>query len=356
MNHPVFQNVRAAIIYFGMWILIMGIHFFIIYFLFGFPFFVGFIDAFIFNGIFAVLGIPVWYVVRYSVPTKKSITNLVFNHLTSLALIVVIWVSASYSLLNGIFSHSELYKSFLSTSIPYRIISGVLFYIMLGLAYYLVVYNNNLQENMKEGARLNELLKESELNMLRSQINPHFLFNSLNSISSLTITNPEKAREMVIKLSDFLRYSVSTNSTGFTSLEKEMANIQRYLEIEKVRFGDKLHFGFKMEGNCKEYLIPAMLLQPLFENAIKHGVYESTEQVEIEMDCRHDTGCLEITICNDFEPGARARKGAGVGLKNIKERLKLLYKNDSLMKTSVTGNKYKVFLCLPDIEPNQNQT
>jgi LytS/YehU family sensor histidine kinase len=271
--------------------------------------------------------------------------------LTSVALILVIWVSASYNILNILFGSSELYKSFLSASIPYRIISGGLFYVMLGLAYYLVVYNTNLQEKMREGARLNELLKESELNMLRSQINPHFLFNSLNSISSLTITDPEKARDMLIKLSDFLRYSVSTNAAGFTSLEKEMTNIQRYLEIEKVRFGDKLVFEFKMDGDCKNHLIPAMLLQPLFENAIKHGVYESTEQVKVEMDCRFDSGCLEITIWNDFEPGARARKGAGVGLKNIRERLKLLYKSDSLMKTSVSGNKYQVFLCLPDNNP-----
>jgi len=350
MNHPVFQNIRAAIIYFGMWILIMGIHFFIIYFLFGFRLFVGLADSFIFNSIFSFLGIPVWYVVRYSVPSKKTLSNLVFNHLTSLALIVVIWISASYSILNVLFNSNELYRSFLSTSIPYRIVSGVLFYVMLGLAYYLVVYNNNLQEKMKEGARLGELLKESELNMLRSQINPHFLFNSLNSISSLTITDPEKAREMLIKLSDFLRYSVSTSAAGFTSLEKEMANIQRYLEIEKVRFGDKLLFGFNMEGNCRDKKIPAMLLQPLFENAIKHGVYESTEQVKIEMDCRYLDGCLEINLSNDFEPGARARKGAGVGLRNIRERLRLLYKNDTLMRTSVNGNKYQVFLCLPDMK------
>jgi sensor histidine kinase YesM len=134
-----------------------------------------------------------------------------------------------------------------------------------------------------------------------------------------------------------------------------MINIQRYLEIEKVRFGDKLEFEFKLEPNCKNHLIPAMLLQPLFENAIKHGVYESTEQVKIEMDCRFENGCLDITLLNDFEPGARARKGAGVGLKNIRERLKLMYKSDTLLKTAVTGNKYSVILCLPDIKPFENK-
>ena len=349
MNHPIFVSLRSAIIYFAMWVLIIWIHFFIIYFLFGFPFYYSISDSLVFNTLFSILGIPVWYVVRYSLPSRKNMLSLFLNHLTSATLLVVAWIFGGYILLSTLFSSSGGIKDFLIISIPVRVVVGMIFYIMVSLIYYLIYYNQNLQEKMKEGARLNELLKETELNMLRSQINPHFLFNSLNSISSLTITNPEKAREMLIKLSDFLRYSVSMNAAGFTSLEKEMINIQRYLEIEKVRFGDKLAFQFSTGENCIEHSIPAMLLQPLFENAIKHGVYESTEQVSIEMDCQYEDGCLEITIRNDFEPGARARKGAGVGLKNIRERLRLLYKSDSLMKTSINGHKYEVFLCLPDV-------
>ena len=356
MNHPVFHNLRSAVSYFGMWVLIMGAHFFIFYFPYRFPFIISLTDSFIFNVLFSILGIPLWYVVRYSVPSGKTRVNLLVNHLASLTLIIVIWVSAGYSLLNGLFGTYAAYKDFLSSSVPYRIVSGLFYYLLTGLAYYLVLYNSNLQEKLKEEARLNELLKESELNMLRSQINPHFLFNSLNSISSLTISDPGKAREMVIKLSDFLRYSVSTSTTGFNSLEKEMINIQRYLEIEKVRFGNKLEFGFKLNGNCKDHKIPAMLLQPLFENAIKHGVYESTEQVRIDMDCRFENDCLLIDIVNDFEPGAGARKGAGVGLKNIRERLRLMYKSDTLMKTSVSGNKFHVSLCLPEIKSIENKT
>jgi two-component system, LytTR family, sensor kinase len=338
-----------------MWILIMGIHFFIFYFQYGFPFIISLSDSFITNGFFAVLGIPAWYVVRYSVPSPRTRYNLLFNHLASLTLINVIWISSCYSILGVLFGNYSLYKDFLVASIPYRIIGGFFFYILLCLGYYLVLYNFNLQVKLKEEAKLNELLKESELNMLRSQINPHFLFNSLNSISSLTITDPEKAREMLIKLSDFLRYSVSTNAKGFTTLENEMVNIRRYLEIEKVRFGNKLDFEFKVTASCSHHQVPAMLLQPLFENAIKHGVYESTDQVRVEMDCRFEDGCLMIDIINDFEPGAKARKGAGVGLKNIRERLKLLYKSDTLMKTSVLGNKYSVNLCLPELKTTENK-
>ena len=235
-------------------------------------------------------------------------------------------------------------------SIPNKVISGIIFYIVIALIYYLFIYYIKIQEKVNVESRLREVLKETELNMLKSQINPHFLFNSLNSISSLTITNPEKAREMVIKLSDFLRYSVSHNATSFTTLETEMANIQRYLEIEKVRFGEKLLFSFNLQGTCHNHQIPVMLLQPLFENAIKHGVYESTEQVSIVMDCEYKEGYLEIKIVNDFDPDAHPRKGTGIGLNNIRERLRLLYKNDKLLRTKVDGTRFFVFLSLPNTE------
>ena len=189
--------------------------------------------------------------------------------------------------------------------------------------------------------------------MLKSQINPHFLFNSLSSISSLTITDPGKAQEMVVKLSEFLRYSVSSNINTFTTLEKEMQNIHRYLEIEKIRFGDKLVFEFTMEPGFSTRNVPVMILQPLYENAIKHGVYESTEPVKVITDCKTFTDYFEIRISNDFDPSAPARKGAGIGLKNIRERLKLMYRNDSLLKTFVLNNVFRVVLTIPN-KPFEN--
>jgi len=350
MNHPIFLNKRSISVYFGLWILIAGIHFSIFYFIYGFPIEISLADSLVFNFLFCIIGILMWYIVRYSIPEKTNRTNVFVNHLTFLALILVIWNGLPYLFLTSFFGSFKPYRELLAISIPYRLISGTLFYALLGLTYYLIIYYSNLQEKVRTESRLRELLKETELNMLKSQINPHFLFNSLNSISSLTITNPEKARDMVIKLSDFLRYSVSTNTTRFTTLKNELANIQRYLEIEKVRFGEKLQFEFILEGTCQDHKIPLMLLQPLFENAIKHGVYESTEQVKIEMDCKYTSGYLEIIIWNDFDPNAHARKGTGLGLKNINERLRLLYKTDTLLKTSVEGTKFFVFLSLPNIE------
>ncbi|MFZ4521800.1 MAG: sensor histidine kinase [Bacteroidales bacterium] len=350
MQHPVFLNKSSVSVYFGLWALIMGVHFSIFYFVYLFPIEVAIADSLVFNLLFCGVGISMWYIVRYSIPEKKNTWNVVFNHLSFITLTLVVWNGLSYTILSTVFSSNKAYMDLLMVSIPNKIISGIIFYTVIALVYYLFIYYNNLQEKVKIESRLRMVLKETELNMLKSQINPHFLFNSLNSISSLTITNPEKAREMVIKLSDFLRYSVSNNATSFTTLEQEMTNIRRYLEIEKVRFGDKLQFGFNLDGSCRTHQVPVMLLQPLFENAIKHGVYESTEQVRIDMDCEYKEGYLEICIVNDFDPNAHPRKGTGIGLNNIRERLRLLYKNDKLLRTVVEGTRFSVYLSLPGTE------
>jgi two-component system, LytTR family, sensor kinase len=347
MVHPVFRNPRSLIIYTGTWIAVIAVHFSVLYFFYGLPLKYSFADSAVFNLTFAMNGLILWFVVRYSPPRSGSLWNNVFNHISSAALILVVWLGISYLLLNLIFSGDERYLGFVRDSIPWRGIIGIMFYILTGLAYYLVTMYADLQERLKAEARLNELLKESELNALKSQINPHFLFNSLNSVSSLTITNPEKAQEMVIRLSDFLRYSVSANNNRFVSLEKELENIQRYLEIEKVRFGKKLEYVNKIEPQCQDIMVPALLLQPLFENAIKHGVYESTGTVCIETTCSSAPGVTVITMVNDFDPEAPRRTGTGVGLANIRERMKLLYHRADLLEARAEGNKFRVNLKIP---------
>lgn len=350
MQHPVFLNRNTIAVYFGMWALIAVAHFSVFYFIYLFPVEICIADSLIYNTVFCFIGLSMWYVIRYTVPDKKNVWNVTFSHLAFLTLALAVWNGLSYTILNLLFGDNKAYSELLSSSLQNKAFTGIIFYVVIGMAYYLFIYNRSIEEKIKIESRLREVLKETELNMLKSQINPHFLFNSLNSISSLTITNPEKAREMVIKLSDFLRYSVSSNTKSFTTLENELSNIRHYLEIEKVRFGEKLLFNFTLEQKCANCQVPSMLLQPLFENAIKHGVYESTEQVSIDMVCKYQDDFLEITIVNDFDPTARPRKGSGIGLKNIRERLRLLYKNDKLLRTSVDGTRFTVFLSLPVIK------
>jgi LytS/YehU family sensor histidine kinase len=346
-RHPVLQNIRTSLIYFGIWILLAGIHFFLLSFYYHIPLQISITDALVFNIIYSILGLILWYAIRFAQPENPSFSTLVIYQVTFLVVLLIVWAGSSYSLLKVIFPTNYKYLDFLDNSIPWRLISGTFFYFLLVLVYYLVIYYLNLQEKTKAEGRLNEMVRESELNLLKSQINPHFLFNSLNSISSLTITNPEQAREMTIKLSDFLRYSVSMGNSRFSTLGKEMEHIRKYLDIEKVRFGTKLQYTFTIDEACLDCEIPVMILQPLYENAVKHGVYESTGEVTVQTTTRSVNGYLEILITNDFEPGAPSRKGTGIGLANIRERMKLIYKDEQLLTTQVKGNKFEVHLVLP---------
>jgi two-component system, LytTR family, sensor kinase len=347
MKHPVFQNLRTFFIYYGIWILLSGIHFCLLVFYYRLPIGPAVSDALVFNLIYSVLGLVIWYAIRFGQPRHPTLSTLALYQLTFLVVSLFVWAGASYSVLRLLFSSNFLFQDFLENSIPWRLISGALYYFLLVLVYYLVIYYRNLQEKIKAEGRLNEIVRESELNLLKSQINPHFLFNSLNSISSLTITNPEQAREMTIKLSDFLRYSVSMGNNKFATLTKELEHIRRYLDIEKVRFGSKLSYSFSIGEECGECEIPVMILQPLYENAVKHGVYESTGEVAVETSAHCINGYLELRIINDFEPGAPSKKGAGIGLANIRERLKLIYKNEQAFKTVVHLNRFEVLLVIP---------
>lgn len=346
-QHPVIQNIRTSFIYFGIWTLLAGVHFLLLNFYYDLPLQIAVTDAIIFNVIYSILGMILWYAILFAQPRNPSFSTLVIYQITFLVVFLIIWAGSSYSMLRVIFSGHLKYLDFLDNSVPWRLIIGTFFYLLLVLVYYLVIYYHNLQEKTKAEGRLNEMVRESELNLLKSQINPHFLFNSLNSISSLTVTNPEQAREMTIKLSDFLRYSVSMGNYRFSTLGKEIDHIRRYLDIEKVRFGSKLQYKFNLNEDCMECEIPVMILQPLYENAVKHGVYESTGEVTVDTTSRSVNGYLEIQIINDFEPGAPSRKGTGIGLTNIRERMKLIYKDEQLFKTQVKGNKFEVLLVLP---------
>lgn len=157
----------------------------------------------------------------------------------------------------------------------------------------------------------------------------------------------EKAQDMVVKLSDYLRYTVSQAGNNLVTLQKEIENINRYLDIEKVRFGGKLQYLFNIPERALGLELPAMLLQPLFENAIKHGVYESTEPITITTNVFTFNDSMVVEIENNYQKGTPMRKGEGIGLRNISERLKLEYKNEKLLKVKDENGLFKVTVIIP---------
>jgi two-component system LytT family sensor kinase len=349
MSHPITGNRRTILIYGIVWLVISSLHGFMLWYFLRFPFLMVIADALVTDLTFGFLGLLIWYPTRYIPFQRHSPLYSVFAHLAAGLVILGIWVLITYGILAGLFSRSEEYNIFLTNTLAWRAILGGLVYLVLVLIYYLVSNSQKLQERMRQEERLKNLVRDTELNMLKAQINPHFLFNSLNSISSLTMTNPAEARDMIIRLSDFLRYSLKHRESEFVPLKEELGRMKDYLAIEKIRFGDKLRYAFDIDGMCEEFPVPSMIFQPLFENAIRHSVYESVDPVEIVFSCQPEDGFMKAIISNDFDPEIPTRKGTGVGLQNVKQRIELSYHDKGSVTWVSRDGVFTVTILIPRI-------
>ena len=191
------------------------------------------------------------------------------------------------------------------------------------------------------------LSREAELKALKAQINPHFLFNSLNSISALALAEPKRAREMCIKLSDFLRTSLRLGDRVSVPLLEELALTKTYLEVEQVRFGSRLRVAQMSDAECERCQVPPLLVQPLVENAIKHGIATLVEGGEVSVICTWRSAGVTVRVVNPFDPDAPHAGASGLGLINVRNRLLARYGSAARMDIQVDGRKYQVTLDLP---------
>lgn len=229
------------------------------------------------------------------------------------------------------------------------------FYILLSWSglYFGSKYYQMLQVEKQNVLKANTVAHQAQLKMLRYQLNPHFLFNTLNAISTLILVEENKtANSMVTKLSEFLRYSLDKDPMKTVSLETEIQALQLYLAIEQVRFEDRLHLDFQITDDCKKALVPSMILQPLAENAIKHAIAVQEQGGIITITVRRFADDLLIEVADDG-PGAEIIDGnlyreSGVGLVNTRERLQALYHDKfSLVVSHNQPSGVKVNLRMP---------
>jgi two-component system, LytTR family, sensor kinase len=347
MKHPVLENRVRLIVWWLAWVFLAAGQSLLFYFAFGTFTNLGIIDSIVSLTIYSGIALSIWYPFSYFNTGERKTVTLISNTLIIGAISITLWAVMTKLVMTAVLPAQNDYQSYWDATLPYRIGTGVFIYGIIVLSYYLFVSLTNLSEKKAKEARLESLIKETELKLLRSQINPHFLFNSLNSISFLTISDPEKAREMVIKLSDFMRYALSKKDEQPVTLRSELENLRLYLEIEKVRFGDRLSIEENIDENCLETKMPVMTLQPLYENAVKHGVYESIELVRIKTDARIVDKHVRITISNNYDVTPSPKKGTGTGLMNVERRLELFFGNKASIKAEGESGVYTVTLYIP---------
>ncbi len=345
MTHPLLRNRQILLAYFGIWLIIACLQFITLYFSAGFPVGYSIADSLISVFIYMFINLGLWFTIRFGIHNLKKTAYIILNNLILIVATGAIWILLVWGALVSM--NVQWNEYYLKTIMSYRLIASMMFYVCSVGVYYAISFYDSLQQKQVHEMQLKALVKEAQLNELRAQLHPHFLFNSLNSINSLTISNPAKAGKMIIHLSEFLRYSLSRKGHSMTDYEKEMYHVKQYIEIEKVRFGDRLEFQFNDENAPVEWPLPLMLLQPLIENAVKHGVNNSGEKVHIHLTAFIENGRLVVRIENNFDSDAVQEKGTGTGLNNVKERLNLVYGDSSFMEIRKDNNLFSVTLKIP---------
>ena len=346
-RNPILESWKNIAAYLSFWIFIITLNYLLLIYQYRLSFWPAILDSTVFNILLCGLGLSFWYTASYMPIEQSRFSGIITKHILAGIIVSVLWLSAGYFIITGIFGNDADFNTFFNSTLAWRFVIGVLFYYLTISFYYIIIYNRNLHEKIAAEMELKNLITETELRSLKFQINPHFIFNSLNSMSALTTISPERAKEMILKLADFLRYTLATNNRQTNSVSEELRNIKLYLDIEKIRFEDKFDYTEEINAECSNFQIPTMILQPLFENAIKHAVYESLEKVTLKLNCKKINNYLEILLENNYEPGTENKKGTGTGLKNIKKRLELIYNQDNLLSVEKNGNIFGVRIFIP---------
>lgn len=309
-----------------------------------FPLSISILDSIISNTLLLLGGLLVLNISKYYLPTSYQYLGVI----ASCIVLSALWLFITNSFLKIILSDSATYLSFLENSLIIRFSFAFLVLTIVTIA--AILWYNWIDKQKLEQRKIDteKLSREAELFSLRQQLQPHFLFNSLNSINALIGINPLQARKMVQQLSDFLRGTLKKEESQMVSLIEEVSHLNLYLEIEKVRFGNRLMTAIEIADDTREKLLPTLLLQPIVENAIKFGLYDTTGQTLITINCSMEGNELCVMVTNPHDPQTSIPiKGTGFGLSSIKRRLYLLFARNDLLTTESENKIFKTIVRIP---------
>jgi sensor histidine kinase YesM len=313
---------------------------------FGLSFGVAAADSLVTNALLALACGSVSNNLQYYFPKKERYWYILF---LSLSLSVIILLASKCLLVFLLGEKTGLtYTAFFSRSWPVRFDIIFLQVVCMTILSVLWYASEEEQQNLQRKSDAERLAREAELFKLRQQLAPHFLFNSLNSISALIGSRPEQARKMIQQLSDFLRGNIRKEEQQWVLLSEELQYLQLYLDIEKVRFGHRLTTIVDHDEASLGMKLPLMLLQPIVENAIKFGLYDTTETVTITITARAEGNTVRISVQNPFDPEtSRPKQGTGFGLSSVQRRLYLLFARPDLLETVIENNLFTTIVKIP---------
>jgi two-component system, LytTR family, sensor histidine kinase AlgZ len=284
---------------------------------------------------YAFVCLAPWYVCRHLPLRSTNVWKLLLNHFGGAVLAAAIWVEMAHGI-----AHWRHFDPRLRAEIPELVVVGLLLYSLSVALHYMLLAVEDSRESEIQA-------RDAELRALKAQINPHFLFNSLNSITALTTVDPAKAREMCIRLSDFLRNTLGLGERETISWREELALSRTYLDVEQVRFGSRLRVEIDVDEDCSECLVPPLVLQPLIENAVKHGIATMVEGGLIRVEGHIVKGSMQVSVANDFDPDSPSPRRHGLGLRNVRSRLATRFGDAAKLTAHVENNQFRAEMVVP---------
>jgi Histidine kinase len=298
--------------------------------------------------LYAFVCLSAWYVSRGMPLAATGAVRIVATALTASAISSAMWLLAARSWVYWL-SGRGLIPAVGRTTGLYTLFSafGLLLYLLSLAISYLVSVFEHTRTAERRALQVQVLAREAELRMLRAQIDPHFLFNSLHSISALTGSNAAAARQMCVLLADFLRESLALGAETRIPLGRELGLVARFLAVERVRYGDRLRDEIVVGDGADLCLVPPLLLQPLVENAVTHGVAHMLAGGTVKVTAIRLGSRLQVAVENPCDADRPRRGGPGVGLANVRARLVTLHGEDARFAAGETGGVWRVELSLP---------
>lgn len=290
-----------------------------------------------------------WYLCRAFSPRETGMSRLIATHSVAAILSSSLWllIGRGWALFAARVFHIDTLETHYLGAVPVLFGVGILLFVLAVAVHYLLIAFEDSRAAERRALEMKVLAREAELKALKAQIDPHFLFNSLNSVSALIAADPAGARRMCILLAEFLRKSLNLAALESITLQEELSLLASYLNIEQIRFGSRLKFQNQIEDAAKNCLVPPLLLQPLIENAVNHGISHLIEGGEIRIAAERRGERLRISIENPTDPLRPATRRKGLGLENVRNRLRTLYRSEGFVEAKETEGRFHVELLFP---------
>lgn len=346
--HPILARGRLLALYLGMWTLVGGLLAFLLVAQLRLEVSGALLTALPLASVYGFVCLSAWYVARGLPLATTSAPRVLATALVAAVVSALGWLYIAHVWMRTLQDVGWMGAPRGDEAGAGAIVGGlgvVLYLLALAVSYVLVAYEA-ARDSERRALQVQVQAREAELRSLRAQIDPHFLFNSLNSISALTASDPASARRMCVLLAEFLRESLALGSADRITLGQELTLVERFLAIEQIRFGDRLSVAVEADG-VGDLPVPPLLLQPIVENAVTHGVAHVLEGGTVRVRAARDGARVVIAVENPCDADRPRGRGAGVGLANVRARLAALYGREAGLRAEERDGTWRAEIVLP---------